>query len=1128
MSNFAFLQAEWPDAYAEAGQAERYALSDPRAACLYARRALEQAVFWMYRHDKRFVYPYDDSLMTLITTPEFERGVPQAVRSKAHILRKLTNKAVHGGPRVTTQQSVAALRELFHIMYWLASTYTGGNPNSVPQRFEEGLLPVADQESPSTRKEVEELTRKLAERDEELTRQREAIAGYQGELQQLQLQFTHNRETNARLPVEHDYSEAETRELIIDLLLREAGWDPVGENVAEYPVTGMPNPGGQGWVDYVLWGSNGLPLALIEAKRTSKDPKNGRQQAKLYADCLEQMHGQRPVIFYTNGYQIWLWDDQRYPERQVQGFYTRQQLELLIQRRSMLQALDSVPTNKDIAERSYQEEAIRAVTSHFESSHRRGLLVMATGSGKTRTAIALVDVLMRANWVKNVLFLADRKALVDQADKSFSKLLPGGAVVNLLKAQDQKQEASENRVVVSTYQTMMGLIDEVDESGRRTLGPGHFDLVIIDEAHRSVYQKFGAIFEYFDSLLIGLTATPKDEVDRNTYRLFELQDGVPTYNYGLDQAVAEGYLTPYRAFSVDLHFPQEGITYEELSDQEKMDWELLDWGEEDTTPQKVSSAAVNAWLFNQDTVDKALEVLMRQGIHVAGGDRLGKTIIFARNHKHAAFIEGRFNANYPHFKGEFAKVIDLHAGAYVHTLIEDFKISGKPPHIAISVDMLDTGIDVPEVVNLVFFKPVHSKTKFWQMIGRGTRLCEDLFGPGQDKSEFFIFDVCRNFEFFTEQPEGSRPTPIEALGKRIFKLRVELMQKYADVQLASPQHANEIEPLLNGVKDLLHAQVAAMNPANFIVRPKQRWLDRFAKRERWAQLSQGDLADLSLELAGLPSELPEDTEEAKRFDHLFLQLQAAQLEGAPKYTALRDAVIELSERLSRVNVPQVQAHRALLQEIAAPEAWDEFGLTRLEAIRLTLRELMIFLESRARQPLYTDFLDTLAGIREVAGEYGSTGVNLGQYRKKIEHFIEQNLDRPLIKKIRSAQPLQSAELDALEEFFFHAADVGSKSDFYQAYPNQELVPFIRSLVGLERQAVRTAFERFLDAKVYNANQIQFINWIIEHLSANGRFELQLLYDQPYTDLHELGVDGLFSSQQADELVEVIQRLNTTG
>ena len=530
----------------------------------------------------------------------------------------------------------------------------------------------------------------------------------------------------------------------------------------------MPNNEGVGFVDYVLWGDDGLPLAVVEAKRTKRDAREGQQQAKLYADCLEQEFGRRPVIFYSNGYDHWLWDDVRYPPRAVQGFLKKDELELAIQRRQTRLTLDGARIDGAIVERYYQTRAIRRIAEAFEKDNeRKALLVMATGSGKTRTVIALVELLMRRNWVKRVLFLADRIALVRQATNEFKKLLPRSSPVNLVTEGD-----TDVRVYVCTYPTMMGLIDDTDDEQRR-FGVGHFDIVIIDEAHRSVYQKYGAIFEYFDSYLVGLTATPKEEIDHNTYRLFDVEDGVPTDAYTLQQAVDDKFLVPPKAVSVPLKFPRAGIKYEDLSEEEKDRWDETEWSEDGVVPDEVDAGALNSWLFNEDTVDKALAHLMTHGQTVAGGDRLGKTIIFAKNHEHAVFIEARFNKNYPHLKGEFARLIDFSV-EYAQSLIDDFSNAQKVPHIAISVDMLDTGIDVPEIVNLVFFKLVHSKTKFWQMIGRGTRLCPDLFGPGQHKEFFYIFDFLGNLEFFSQNPEMTEGRAGESLTKRLFVQRLEL------------------------------------------------------------------------------------------------------------------------------------------------------------------------------------------------------------------------------------------------------------------------------------------------------------------------------------------------------------------
>src|SRR6185437_12176142 len=492
-------------------------------------------------------------------------------------------------------------------------------------------------------------------------------------------------------------------------------------------------------------------------------------QAELYADCLEKQFDQRPVIFYSNGYDHWLWDDTNYPPRPVQGFYKKAELQLLVQRRTSRKKLAEAKINEAIVERYYQTRAIRRIGEAFEKDRdRKALLVMATGAGKTRTVIALADLLMSCNWAKRVLFLADRVALVNQAVNAFKRHLPDASPVNLVT-----EKNAEGRVFVSTYPTMMGLIDETRD-GQRRFGVGHFDLVIIDEAHRSVFQKYRAIFEYFDSLLVGLTATPKDEVDRNTYSLFDLENGVPTDAYSLEEAVRDGFLVPPQAVSVPLRFQREGITYAELSEEEKDQWDALEWDDDGIVPNRVESEAVNKWLFNKDTVDKVLEHFMTRGLKVAGGDRLGKTILFAKNQQHADFIAERFDANYPHLKGAFARVITFKT-EYAQSLIDNFSNKEKAPHIAISVDMLDTGIDVPEILNLVFFKLVRSKTKFWQMVGRGTRLCPDLFGPGRDKECFFIFDYCRNLEYFSQDIPAIEGSAVAPLAKRLFDSRLDLI-----------------------------------------------------------------------------------------------------------------------------------------------------------------------------------------------------------------------------------------------------------------------------------------------------------------------------------------------------------------
>ncbi len=652
ISVFAFLQPEWPDVFESAHKATSAVYPDPRTACFYARRALELAVAWAYKHDPALRLPYQDNLSALIHDPTFKTTAGDAVFSKARVINTLGNQAVHSHRAIQPSDAVTAVRELFHVGYWLARTYARGAKPAPGLAFDVIALPKTTPIPKQTIDQLRTLEAGLRERDEKLSALLADKASLDDELKRLRAEIAEAKKAAAAQPDTHDYSEAETRDAFIDLLLREVGWPLAEPRDREFEVAGMPNNQGKGFVDYVLWGDDGRPLALVEAKRTRRDPRVGQQQAKLYADCLEGQIGQRPVIFYSNGYDHWVWDDARYPPRSVQGFYKKTELDLIIQRRNTRKALATGEINPRIVERYYQTRSIRRIGEAFEREHqRKALVVMATGAGKTRTVIALADLLMRCNWAKRVLFLADRVALVNQAVRAFKTFLPDASPVNLVTEKD-----TEGRVFVSTYPTMMGLIDD-SRDGQRRFGVGHFDLIVIDEAHRSVFQKYAAIFDYFDSLLVGLTATPKAELGRNTYKLFDLEDGVPTDAYELDDAVKDRFLVPPRAVSVPVKFQREGITYDDLSEEDRDQWDALEWSEDGDVPDRVEAQAVNKWLFNKDTVDKVLAHLMTHGLCVAGGDRLGKTILFAKNQAHADFIADRFNINYPRFKGEFARVI---------------------------------------------------------------------------------------------------------------------------------------------------------------------------------------------------------------------------------------------------------------------------------------------------------------------------------------------------------------------------------------------------------------------------------------------------------------------------------------
>lgn len=1118
-SQFSFLAADFPEVVVHAVTAERVAQADPRAACFYARFALEVALNWMFENDVRLNAPYEATLAARIHEPTFRQAVGQGRFASANIIRTLGNSAVHETRPIPPDKAIASVRELFNFTYWLARTYgkTRPDPNLA---FRPDALPQTKQIAVSTLAQLQDIAKNFAATMAALEDEKQARLASEDHRASLEAELAATRAAiaaieaaNATVPDLHDYNEAATRDTFIDLLLHEAGWPVDRPQDREFAVTGMPNPTGTGFVDYVLWGADGKPLGVVEAKRTRKDPRVGQQQAKLYADCLEAQYGQRPVIFYTNGYEHWIWDDVQSPPRRVEGFYTRDDLQLVIQRRLTRRPPSALEVDDQIVERYYQHRAIRRVVESFDRDGlRKALLVMATGAGKTRTAVALCDLLMRANWIKRVLFLADRRALVKQAVNAFKKHLPAAATVNLLT------EKNENgRIYVSTYATMMGLIDEKID-GRRAFGVGHFDLVIIDEAHRSVYRKYGALFSYFDSYLLGLTATPKDEVDRDTYRLFDLQRGLPTDTYGLDEAVKDGFLVPANAVSVPLKFVRDGMTYADLSEDEKEQWDEIDWGE-GGAPQSIDAGALNTWLFNIDTVDKVLEYLMTHGIKVAAGDRLGKTIIFAKNLNHAKFIVERFDKNYPNLKGAFARVVDT-TNSYVDSLIDDFSSPDKSPHIAVSIDMLDTGVDIPEIVNLVFFKVVRSNTKFWQMLGRGTRLRPDLFGPGFPKQFFYVFDFCMNLEFFKQNPKIAGVTIGESLAKRLFTARVELI----DSVRTGASGDNDLVALSNAAAEGLRAEIASMTSDNFLVRPKRQFVERYSEPAAWEKWDLNTRTELIGELAGLPTTLTDDDVDAKEFDLLVLRTQLAILRSEGRFAEFQRRIRELAGALEAIdNIPMVAEQLETILEIQTDEFWQDVRAPMLEPVRLRLRSLIKLLEVKKRTLVITDFIDEI-GIETTVSLAGwQDGTDVERFQAKARQFFKAHEDHIAIAKVRRNEPLTPSDIAELERMF-NTEGFGSPGEIERVKAQGGLGLFVRSLVGIDRAAAKAAFGDFLVGRTLTANQLEFVNMLIEHLTARGVVDPGLLYESPFTDVDPMGVSGVFSGADASKIVDILERI----
>lgn len=1138
MSNFGFLAAEWPELHNEAVRAEGIAVTDPRVSCFYARRTLELTLNWLYQADETLRPPYRDDLAAKIAEPTLATLVGPKVRAKMDVIRRQGNAAVHRSGPVLASDAVRIVGELFHVMYWIARNYARnkGNLPAAGLVFDQALVPrpLPAEGHQTKQAEVQAMAGKFARQQAELAEARRKNQDLDAELAALRAEIKAAKVANAGTPDDHDYNEADTRQLIIDLLLEEAGWALDKPEDREFPVTGMPTPSGTGKVNYVFWDDDGKPLGLVEAKRTTKDALAGQHQAKLYADRLEARYGRRPIIFCTNGYQTKIWDDLNYPPRELQGFYTKEELRLLVQRRTSRHALAGVAINDEIAGRRYQGRAIRRIADAFEQQHRRAaLLVMATGAGKTRTTIALVDLLIRANWVKRVLFLADRQALVTQATNAFKQHLPGVPTVNLLT-----ERGAEARVYVSTYPTMMGLINERDGE-RRRFGPGHFDLVVIDEAHRSVYQKYGTIFDYFDSLLVGLTATPKDEVDRNTYRLFSLPKGEPTDAYGLDEAVADHWLVPPRAVDVPLKFPRKGIKYDDLPAEEKEAWDAADWTDDGDVPDEISADEVNKFLFNADTIDKTLETLMTYGVKVEAGDRLGKTIIFARNNRHAEFIAERFNEIYPEHKGDFAQVI-TYQKSFAQDLIDKFSIRDKAPHIAISVDMLDTGIDVPEVVNLVLAKPVHSKTKFWQMLGRGTRLCADLFGPNHDKTGFLVFDLCQNVEFFNQDLPAAEGRLQPSLSERLFRRRADLLlgldhlyPRTDPLGADIPDGTSSEAGLRRDLALRLQAEVAGMDVANIEVRRHLREVETYQEPGTWDLLTPQKHAEITEHLAGLPTAFQEDehSEEAKRFDYLVLRLQLAYLSAELGYVQLRAQVQEIASALldpTTLTIPAVRLQQVLLEEITTDAWWQDVTLPMLESMRRRLRGLVKLIPRIRRGFVYTDFEDELGELSLPDLKGVPPGTNKSRFEAKVRTYIRSHEDQAIVRKLRSDQQITVDDLDELQAVFLESG-FGTHEDIElltAEYGGFGL--FLRALTGLDLEAATAAFNQLVAGETLNPPQQAYLELLIDSLAANGLLTVGDLYESPFTLRAPRGPEDLLSAAQIDAIVAALDAVRATA
>ncbi|XXT15242.1 DEAD/DEAH box helicase family protein [Sorangium sp. So ce429] len=1118
--NFEFLRAKRPGLIEFVAFAEQYAWPDPSSALVKLRVFVEEMVKTIFA-ELSLVAPRQAHLNDLLNESAFEAATPRVILTKLHAVRQRGNKAAHGSP-VTTPDALAMLQEAYDLAAWFHVRFDGGTKEECGT-YTPPSGSSARETKEALKKAHKETLDKLAEKEAQL----EKI------LANLEAQRAKAAATTAAPPTQAEldearlegqkfanllgFSEAETRKKLIDDDLRRAGWDvgPSGASTEqvgqEVEVDGQPTKTGKGAVDYVLWGDDGRPLGLVEAKKTAKDPELGKKQAALYADALEKRYGYRPVIFYTNGIETFLWDDVLgEPPRKVYGFYAKPSLEYLRFQRENRVPLDTLAADPKIAGRMYQIEAIKRVCERFADNHRKALIVQATGTGKTRVAIALCELLLRANWAKRILFLCDRRELRKQADSVFKEFLPGEPRAYVT---EESAEERKHRIYLGTYPAMMKRFESFD--------PGFFDLIIADESHRSIYNRYRDLFRYFDAREVGLTATPLKKISKNTYALFGCEDQDPTAHFSLDDALKHNppYLVPPRVFAHSTQFRREGIKFDKLKKEQQL--QLL---EDEVDPEAVyfDPEDVDKQIFNKDTTRHILRNLMENGIRVGGGSRIGKTIIFARSKEHARHIAGIFAELYPQYGGSFLEVV-VHDDPRAEQLITDFKGPKKEPTIAVSVDMLDTGIDVPEIVNLVFAKPVESSVKFWQMVGRGTRLCENLFGPGEDKKEFLIFDHWDNTKHFFKDYGGQDDRPPRSPQEQRFAARVELAAAALDAF---------DRPAFERAIDLILADIAALAGLRTIsVRDNWREINAVADKRVLLAFDRATKGVLLTVIAPLMQWTDiRGAEDAYRFDLLVAHLQAARLAASPAAGDLQAELVQRVEQLP-TNLSQVQAKGETIKRVRSRAFWQGASCADLEVIREELRGLMSLVERAPVVRLRPRVIDVTDGdIEFTEVNPRLDGLELVAYRNRVESVLKEHFqEHPTLVKIRAGVPVNAYDLEDLTKLVLELDPKIDLRDLLLYYPEtaNHLEYAIRRIVGMDAIAADAAFSAFVHAHPeLNAQQIHFLGMLKQYIAMYGFIVIDRLYDKPFTNVHADSIEGVFpDGTHVDEILDILSRFS---
>ncbi|EOX1604924.1 DEAD/DEAH box helicase family protein [Vibrio cholerae] len=1088
--------------------AEQILHLDPGSAITRLRGFAEEVTKEIYTIDGLPRLP-QASFMELLKNDAFIDVTEPRLRDQLHFLRIEGNETAHGS-HGSLSKAYAALGTAHSLSQYLAINYYGFHVSDL----QELQYPEQPNTASLTQKQLDKVLEENLKQQEALLKELEAerkkreAAENKAELSAEALKTARARSQQTANSLQWD--EETTRKRLIDSQLAKVGWDINDrEKVGiEVEVGHQPTPTGKGYVDYVLWDDDGTPLAVVEAKRARESMQKGREQARYYAEGLaKDHHCPTPIVFYTNGYEICIWDTKQYNTyRQLFGFYEKENLQFLqFQHKYKDPNLELRNPDPVIAGRRYQIEAIKAVTNRFQEQRRKALIVQATGTGKTRVSIALVKLLLEARWIKRVLFLCDRKELRTQGDEAFKAYLPTEprCVIG-----ENNQIDTNAKIYVSTYPGMMNRFTQLDV--------GFFDLIIADESHRSIYNRYRDIFDYFDAMHVGLTATPVKFIARNTYDLFECENGDPTFNFDLAEAISHEprYLNPFRVKEFTTEFLREGIHYKDLSPEQQRQLEE-DLGEEEAKNTTIKGKDIGKKIFSETTDLAILENLMENGIKDATHSLVGKTIIFAQNQAHAEQLEKLFCQHYPQHGAKVCKVIHNKVDR-PEARIQEFKEGSNDFRIAISVDMLDTGIDVPEIVNLVFARPVKSWVKFWQMIGRGTRLCANLFGPGKDKEEFLIFDHYGNFAYFEEEYVEADIGQSRSLLQTVFDARLALVdeaQKRVNIaafELACAQ---------------LKADICDLPDDAIAVRRELRHVKQLQETDMLLEMNGATRHLLTSKISPLMSQRTLKDKDASMLDRLMAQIQTAHLSGSGEIENLKTELIQRMQKLA-VTISHVRSQSNEIALVQTAQYWENLSIESMENTRKNLRGIMKYKKSESTLYQTTPVTTTQDG--NVIAE--NRPVRIGDeealaYRKRLKDILDAMLATdPVLQKIHQNQPVTPEELKSLTSTVLTqhpGVSIEALNAFY-GRTQEELGETLVQLVGLDPVAVSELFTAFIQANPLTWKQTRFINQLNLVICQRGRIKMEELYEGPFEKLTDGEGLDIFSDANAEQVQALIQ------